>query len=405
MECSFCMQESKREVIIIFPDNWLDYSPTVINISKLLSQQFHVTVLTTGEKTSFPDIFGSNANITLEYILVKGRFTKKVISILDRGLIFFISSFLKIKLLNKGWLRELLIGYNFENLYKVIKFRKKIKSIIKKDTVLIGVDSIGILAATRFSSSADTHMLSLEISKNLFYYFIKWPKVKSLIIQTKERKDFLLSKIVSPPNTHFIQNAPPFNPSLSRKKNVNRHKIVYLGNLALEYNGLNHVVDSLEFLPSSYTIVFKGPYNERSDRYFKENYSELITAARLCLDYTYVNSDDLSFYLDKFSIGVTLYDISSLKYKPFNVISCPSGKLFNYYNAGLPVIGNDILGLRSIRDFDCGILIDELNGKNVARAADLISDKYDYYAENSKRAASYFDFEKGVNKFIEKELL
>jgi glycosyltransferase involved in cell wall biosynthesis len=403
VECSVSMQEGKREVIIIFPDNWLDYSPTVINISKILSRHFHVTVISAGKKIPSTDIFGNHTNITPKYIDIEGRFIKRVITTTDRVLIFLFSSFLKIKLFDKGWLRELLVGNNVENFYRLIKFRRYIRSMVKRGDVLIGVDNVGILAATRFSPSA--HMVSLEIAKNIFYYFIKWPKVKSLIIQTKERKDYLLSKIVNVPNTFFIQNAPTFNHSLSGKKNVNNFRIVYLGNLALEYNGLNHVVNSLAFLPSNYTIVFKGPYNERSDRYFKENYAQLMCAGRLCLDYEYVNNEDLYDYLGKFSIGITLYDIDSLKYKSFNVVSCPSGKLFNYYNAGLPVIGNNILGLSSIRDFDCGILIDELSGKNIALAVGLIANNYDHYAENSKKAAFYFDFERGVNKFIEKELL
>ena len=405
MECSVCMQEGSKEVIIIFPDNWLGYSPTVINISKILSRQFHVTVISAGKEKSSTDIFGNDANITLRYIEANSRFVKKAIPVLDRSLIFLISIFLKIRVFDKGWIRELLVSYNFDNLYKVIKFRRKIKSIVKTGDILIGVDNIGILAATKFSSFAPVHMLSLEISKNLFYYLIKWSKIKSLIIQTKERKNYLLSKVVNAPNIFFIQNAPTLNHSLSDKKNVNNFRIVYLGNLAVEYNGLNHVVNSLEFLPSNYAIVFKGPYNERSDRYFKENYAHLISAGRLCLDYEYVNNEDLIDYLDKFSIGITLYDIDSLKYKSFNVISCPSGKLFNYYNAGLPVIGNNILGLSSIRDFDCGVLIEELSGKNIALAAASIACNYDHFAENSKRAAAFFDVEKGVNKFIEQELI
>jgi glycosyltransferase involved in cell wall biosynthesis len=85
----------------------------------------------------------------------------------------------------------------------------------------------------------------------------------------------------------------------------------------------------------------------------------------------------------------------------FNYLSSPSGKLFNYYAAGVPVIGTDVLGLSSVHEFNTGILIKELSVGYILAAIKRIINNYEELSRNCIRAARHFDFGEAAASYKE----
>ncbi len=389
-----------QRIIIIFPDDWLSYSPTIINLANIASHIASVHIITVDESKFQPNTFHSNDNIRLHFINLMGdSYVFKVIKLLESCFIRLFDVFFDLGFFGSIKLREIIVPRTFEKFLRLLKLRKAIKEISTKDDIMIGIDNIGILSVTSLNRSV--HALSLEIGKNVFYYFIDWKYVASIVTQTFERREYWLPTQLKNIATFYVQNSPIFNAFKSPKVKNNNFKIIYLGFLSLDYNAIDTIVQSLYLLPSQYSLTLKGPKNKFTEDILISKYGNLYKDKRLSFDYSYVSNDHLLSYLNQFSIGITLYDIATLPYYNFNVISCPSGKLFNYYHAAIPVIGNDILGLKSALDFNAGILLDELTAESIANAILKISCNYNWYSYNSKCAAKYFDFNTNISPFLQ----
>ena len=75
--------------------------------------------------------------------------------------------------------------------------------------------------------------------------------------------------------------------------------------------------------------------------------------------------------------------------------------MFNYFAAGVPVIGIDIPGLQPVRDFDCGVLTKDMQPESIKNAIVEIESRFDYYSENCLRAAAHFSFDKMAEPFLD----
>ncbi len=267
--------------------------------------------------------------------------------------------------------------------------------IKKKDADIIGVDNLGVLAAT--SLKKNVHFLSLEISRDIFYYLINWKHVKSLVIQTRERMEYILPKSMLSIPVFYIQNALTFS-RVKEEERENEYKLLYMGSMALDYNGIVPMIKSLYLLPEKYTLHIKSPENQKSVHYILSHFPDLI-GIRLFIDNVYTDNDMLIDFVSQFSTGFSFYDISTLERPIYNVVSCPSGKLFNYYNAGLPVIGNSIIGLNTISEHNCGIQIQTIDEEAIAKAVLEIENNYNYYSSNARKAAEAYDFRKNAMVF------
>lgn len=118
---------------------------------------------------------------------------------------------------------------------------------------------------------------------------------------------------------------------------------------------------------------------------------------------SYIDRENLAEYLSKFYIGFCFYDLKILKKRRdlaiFNYITAPSGKLFNYYAAGLPVIGSNISGLISVKEFNTGVLLDDYSPQAIRQAIDTISTNYSLLSTNCFKAAEHFSFDKMIEPF------
>jgi hypothetical protein len=158
----------------------------------------------------------------------------------------------------------------------------------------------------------------------------------------------------------------------------------------------------LDKLDINSTLTLKGVFVPESYRNKVMNkYSKHIKKGRLIIDDSYSPQDEIIQYLSIFDIGFCFYDFSMININDFNYISCPSGKLFNYYAAGIPVIGNCFLGLKTVTDFKAGVLLDHVTPETIISAIKQIEKDYDNFSKNGLEAAVHFDFKRAFDRFLE----
>lgn len=360
-----------KKILVIFPNEWLAYTPTLLNLISGLRDSFEIKVVATDN--------GSYRNEELEgdefeFISLKGSIGKTV-------------RFLG-KILGNQRPYELLKG--------ILVYRRAHR--YQADEI-IAVDALGLFLAQKMFPDRKTHFLSLEPYKNFLFKRCNTDLIDSAIAQTQERYDYLFDK-QAPIKTFLIQNAPVFQEQKIRVSQPQAKKAIYFGS-AIPRNGIYYCLEAIAQL-SDLSLTIKGTMSEEVRNHIQEKYSSLLATNRIAIDNQYVKQEEIVEYLSEFYVGFCFYDLSCTdEVTRFNFVSVPSGKLFNYYAAGVPVIGSDLLGLKSVRDFQAGLLIDDISADNIIEAIKTIDERQDYYRQNCYRAAREFDFNKALEPFKE----
>ena len=368
-----------KKVTILFGEAHLAYSPTVIGLHDLLSQHFDVTIIARNPKY-FNDKPLPNRKVV--YITEKpnrahnylSRIFAELISLLNKDI-----ALLRVKGLRHGLAREL----NF------------IRTFLKNEApdFIIAVDFKNLLFTQLLEKRVE--FLSLEIKENdKFYDNCDLQNINSVIIQSRERYDHLFKGEQF--TTFIIQNAPIYSAS---QVNSRRTGLVYSGT-AWNAFGFYHILEFLEDSPVD-TLTVKGAVFKQDRVLIESKYGDLLTTGRLVIDDEYVDNRQIVDYLREFRIGFCFYNFEIDSVNTFNYTSAPSGKMFNYFAAGVPVIGIDIPGLQPVREFDCGILIKDMQPESIKNAIVEIESRFDYYSENCLRAAAHFSFDKMAEPFLD----
>ena len=354
------MGSKKIDWLIIFPDSWMDYSPSLLNFIKMIEEQGETYIILTYNDHMF------KANSIDQH-------NKRELRINP----FFAKFLSKVRLLKLFKI----IGFIFL-IYKEKKFKTEFSRSV-------GFDEVGYIIARLFDKNAIYY--SLEISNSILNKVIfRYLKPRLLIIQSEERKKYLI-KDSNYKNVAYIQNSPILinKPSIKR---VYNYKLVYFGNV-IKGHGIEECIKLLRFLDQE-TLTIKGlsvTNRKYIDKLIKEN-EDLIKAGRLCFNFEYIENNEIPLYLSQFSIGLCFYDMS-LKYKKdFNYLTSPSGKMFYYFQSGLPVIGIDFPGLVPVKEFNAGVLVPDYSIENLIKAIDKIKSNYAMYSENAIKAAEHYDY-------------
>jgi O-antigen/teichoic acid export membrane protein/glycosyltransferase involved in cell wall biosynthesis len=354
----------EKSILIVFPDEWLQYSPSVLNLYQCCSEK-HYTKLIYVDNNRF-----KNDGLVDHYSNIK----------IGKAAAYF-------------WRKTL--GYKF---YKVLRLIFKlffIKLFDRKYDTVIGIDSSGYFATKLFFWQ--TIYFSLETEKDAFYKWSVALGIDTLLIQSKERKDFMIGDddLI---DVFYLQNSPILSESIKRYQGPKEKRILYMGNIEFGY-GLEHFIDCVKDLNDAYTLTLKGIKNEKYFNWLQTRYKEIIDSGKLKFDFNYVEQSKIIEFVSHYYIGITGYDLELAK-QSFNYFSSPAGKLFNYYAAGVPVIGIDIIGLKSVKDFNAGVLIEAVTIGNITNAIKTIESNYEEQSNNCLKASKTFDFKKGFDTFI-----
>lgn len=356
----------KKQLLIIFPDEWLSYSPTILNLVANFSDSFDIKVI------SF-DI---------------GKFKNKEITQKE-------FEFIKINCV----LFYILSKFKIYKLAKVLMLFIIIKIFYHRPDEVIGVDAIGLWVAQKIFNQC--HFLSLEIDENVFFRASDFERISSVLIQTPERYNYLFKSepnIIK--NVFYVQNSPRLKTPVNRDSSVDldrEKQLIYFGNVIAKH-GIFKCIESISNL-SDVSLTVTGILTSTIKKQILSQYRDFIAHKKVVLNERYIQQEEVIEYLSKFSIGFCFYDLELIAKQDFNYISCPSGKLFNYYAAGVPVIGSDIIGLNSVKEFQTGILLNDLSAKSIAQAIKTIFDNYQEFKKNCLKAARYFDFDSSVKSY------
>lgn len=358
-----------KRVLIIFPDAHLPYSPTILNLAEKLSKRSDLTVLAFPSKQ-----FGRLTNTYIHYLEIP-FFINKIYGLVNR-----FSSVAGLKLLMQ--IKKYLV-------------RQYLKKISFNEFIVTDPVSLWMIKGVVYNP---IHLVSLELTHNTFYYL---PKVnlkltKSLVIQSKERKDALCEAYNKP--IFYLQNAPDYLPELEEKQNAPKNRFVFSGT-AFPWFGIYHCLEFLLHSPEvNLTIIGKVPENEKVR--IEKDYQSLLNAGRLIIEHKYFEPYDMLKELAGFRIGFCFYDLSYAHINNVNYKTAPSGKMFAYFAAGVPVIGIKIPGLMPIEEFNAGILIEDLSPESIKQAVEKVELNYDQMVKGCFKAAKHFCYKTNVEPFI-----
>jgi hypothetical protein len=371
----------RRKVLILFDGPHLAYSPTVIGLYDLLSEKFDVTII-----AAHPETFNNQKLPGRKVLYTKLKF--KRINRLYK--LWFHLNPISAKTIQ--YFKKLKLDYR-EYFYYFSFIKKAIRKL--KPDVIIAVDFRQLFFTELLNKKVE--FLSLELSDNIYKAECKYNKINSVIIQSRERLDYVFPGNKKPSKVFFVQNAPVFKEL--EINNSERRGLVYCGT-AWDHFGFYHCLNFLKEY-SNYSMTVKGAIRKDDLMRVKKEYPELIQDKRLVIDDIYSDDKEVVNYLTKFRIGFCFYNFLIKEIDTFNYHSAPSGKLFKYLAAGVPVIGIDIPGFGIIKEFNCGVLIKSLDPLTIKTAIEKIESNFDYYSFNCLRVAKEYSFDKTTRPFLE----
>ena len=362
--------------LIITPQNGIQYSPSLLNFYEMLKRKKHncFIVDVTYNKKSQKQIQGINGiRVYVRRPLSVSKFSWLPLSS---------------KIIEYFYYRYYIYLHEFYIYHSVKRVTHKLLKKLDIDR-FVGVDAIGYLVVSKFSRSAIYFSLEIDQERRNKDIF-KNCKPALLIIQSKERADYLSKSIKE---VAYIQNAPILDGFPFTARDF-KGRFVYFG-LIMNVHGVEYAIQAVDLMQTS-SLVIKGFGSDKYIQELKDKYHELIDCRRLIIDTGYIEQSKVLSFLSDFDVGFCFYDLKTLFYN-FNHVSSPAGKMFNYFAASLPVIGNDIIGLRPVVDSQAGVLLPEITPLTVSRAITTISKQYRQFSRRAYLAAQKYDFEKMFN--------
>lgn len=360
----------RERVLVLFPDDWVPFSPTVLRLAAHLAADFDVTVR----------------------CLDTGRFDH---SKLDRGV------FCPVRL--PGWLATVLRKTGLMLPARGLVLAMSSRRLAKSSRHVIAIDGAGAAASALLGRPF--HFLSLEIRR---WSPARWlvPRLaRSIAIQSRARLEYQFPGLRNDRlPVVMLQNAPPFDaaacPPITHRSPDRAHpRLVYLGNL-IPAHGLRPMLALLRAWPEA-SLTLRGPAPEATRTLLASTCGDLLQSGRLSLDTRYLEEEELGAYLSSFDIGLCLYDLTGSLRRDFNYLSAPSGKMFNYFAAGLPVLGSAIEGLSPVAGHDAGRLVDGNDTETLLAAGREIMAGHAGFRAGALRAAEAFDFQASAARWVD----
>ena len=380
------MFKEKKRILILFEFGFIAYSPTTLQIYDALIQKgHHVDILTPIPAAPYDTVI-SNRNIF--YTI---NTNNKLVRWIGK-IIYYILT--KIKFLKFFKILKIIDVYSFIRCFFILSKFSKIKGNYDRFIV----SDLSLLFFLQYFYKVKADFLSLEIVE--FYpklmTYIDKNLIHSVIIQSEARYTHLFGNILKP--KYFIQNAPTFDERLLSKVKYKDH-LIFAGT-ALKGLCIFECLDFLMKFPE-FKMTIKGKVPEDVNIVIKKDYHSLTHSGQLIVNSEFMENDEFITYISDYSIGLCFYDLKDVFFGNFNYRTAPSGKLYKYLAAGVPVIAIDIPGFDDVREYNAGILIDKLDPQSLKNAVDTIVLNYDVYRNNAIKLAIKNSFENTSKGFLE----
>ena len=373
-------EKNKEKILILFSGAHLAYSPTVIQLYDELAKVADVTILAEIIPSFIPQKLTKRNIIYFEEQPWKKPSFKKKIGY------FFLRRFNKpAKRLEAAGLR-LKMSYDHFN---------RVQTTIKKGKYdrVIALDLQNLFYCSVMDLHAD--FLSLELGTGeQFIPYINKNIIDCVLIQSRERLDYLFKDIHAP--VFIIPNSPVYQPHTYTGKKEG----LLFGGTAWDPFGFFHCLDYVKAYPEV-PLTVQGAVPSSEKERIQNDYADLLQKKLLIINDSYLKNEEVVNYFARFEIGFCFYNFDIEWIRHFNYKSAPSGKIYKYLAAGVPVLAIDIPGFKFIEEKKCGVLIEDLSVKSIRAGIEKIRSNYDMYAQNTIKAAEYFSFDKAVQPYLE----
>lgn len=182
-----------------------------------------------------------------------------------------------------------------------------------------------------------------------------------------------------------------------RERIVGRKAILYQGIFNTKERRLDEFCQAMKLLGDDYVFIIMGKIGKDLD-YIKEKYS-------------YDNILFIPFVRPPYHLQITkLAHIGIITYRPqstslgnvVNTYYCAPNKIFEYSKFGIPMISNELPGLKQIYErFGCGSIIEgEMTPSKIAKTIRGIDRRYDEMSKGSEAYFSSVDFKEIVQRIV-----
>jgi glycosyltransferase involved in cell wall biosynthesis len=376
-----------KRILIIFPYGNLAYSPTILNLCKLLRAAGHEIKVVFGFEEFWGEMPPSLSGVTLEKISYSRRtvrIAKHVNNVVWSPMARFLRKLGLFDPYSRLSVREILFSQIIKRALGTNAFDE-----------LIAVDILPLYWAQAFHHRC--HFVSLEVDDGIqLLDTIDASKIKSVVIQSEARFRRLFPTAAV---THFlVQNAPTFVPPV--KRTTASRKLIYNGTVWNPF-GANDLFEFVKRFPE-YTIHFKGTIHPLVWKTVQSRYRALVDSGSLSFSPTYLPDDELRTYLTDYSVGFCLYNFDDplIAQRRFNYETAPSGKVFLYLAIGMPVVATRIPGFRFIEEDGSGILLDDHKPDTIRNAVDAILGDYTRFSDRALASGKRFSFDELARPFV-----
>ena len=371
-----------KKILIFFDGPHLAYSPTPVQLYDRLSQQYEVTILAQNPANYTGQALNDRNVIYHRYYGVNGRVIYKILFLLFT----FFSKEARYFKTNKLTYRDFFFKFRF---FKKLLHHQRFDRIIC-------IDVVNLFYCSLLNKRVD--FLSLELTKDeQLLSVINKDLIDCVIIQSRERFQYLFKDLHL--KTFIVQNAPVYH---ELEVDIEaREQLIYSGS-SIEGLGFYDCVNYLNKYGEEIMLV-QGALYPKDKLRIENEYPHLLKEGRLLFNNKYLDNDDVVEFISKYLIGFCFYNFDDpfIKSNYFNYFSAPSGKMFKYLAAGVPVVCSNILGFQFVKEFHCGVLIDGLSEDEIRAAVKTIRSDYAGFVSNAIKAAKYFSFDKAILPYIE----
>ena len=378
------------DILVLFPFEWVTYSTPVLNLVEVLRRRHKVTVLSTANREFRTEELPSPPHETLTIEDGEWKpFHARAALLTD----YF--NFLK-------------LPHSRYPPYEVAKmFRMLAELERRRPDCVIAVDSLGLLLTTQVFDRVI--YFSLELCRDEYFHLSRQDAIQCVITQTQERYRYFfgdrdIERFIIP-NSDFFRG---------RRAKANRRRIIYFGNVTGTH-GMSLLPEIARRLPEGYTLTLTGMVVGPQREWMLQNASDVIESGKLILENRYIPQEETHEYLSRFSTGLAFYDFESLRKR--REMECTeyerppmddtlmelytTTKIFNYFSAGVPVVGSDIPCMSPVREFESGILLDVATPDAVVLAIEEIDRDQDRFNSAAYDAAEHFEYARHAERFTE----
>lgn len=304
-----------------------------------------------------------------------------------------ITSNLREKIEQRGG-RVILVDYLMHKtplqlIIRTLKYRAQVKNVLgqfdKNDTVLWVEGNYTFTALIGILKGYALITQIQEMHKNKLEYFaIKrlLKNAKAVFIPEYNRAYIYKCEFNLKDLPYILPNKPDFIPTKSEFDTIQeKHselldkikdkKVILYQGLLCDERDLTPFVRAANSLPDDYLLVLLGHDYGVVNKY--------LSICQKVFHIPYLSAPDYLLITSKAYIGIVTYAPNTL-----NTVYCAPNKIFEYAAFSIPIIANDIPGLRyPILEFKSGIIVDENNPETIVSAISKIEQNYEEYSSAS----------------------